>query len=161
MEPSNTTANALAASTRTPPTMNVVDTAVAAGNLATLVAALQAAGLVDTLTGRGTFTVFAPTDAAFKKLPAGALDALLKDVRKLKAVLSYHVVARHLDAKDLKSVEVMTLQGTTMAVVVEGDAVQVNDAKVVQADVEATNGVIHVIDAVIVPKHWKLFAAAA
>jgi uncharacterized surface protein with fasciclin (FAS1) repeats len=94
-------------------------------------------------------------------LPAGALDALLKDVAKLKAVLSYHVVAKHVDAKDLKSGEVMTVQGTTLTAVVEAGGVHVNGAKVLQADVEATNGVIHVIDAVIVPKHWQLLASAA
>jgi uncharacterized surface protein with fasciclin (FAS1) repeats len=157
----NTAAHASAGSTRTPPTMNLVDTAVAAGNFTTLIAGLKAAGLVETLSGKGPFTVFAPTDEAFKKLPAGALDALLKDAAKLKAVLSYHVVAKHVDAKDVTSGEVMTVQGTTLTALVDTAGVHVNGAKVVKADIEATNGVIHVIDAVIMPKHWQLLASAA
>src|SRR5450432_653543 len=85
------------------PTKNIVDTAIAAGNCTTLVAGIKAAGLTDTLTGKGPFTVFAPTDEAFKKLPVGALDALLKDSAKLKAVLNYHVIAGHVSAKDMRS----------------------------------------------------------
>jgi uncharacterized surface protein with fasciclin (FAS1) repeats len=161
MEQSKNTPNAHAGSTRTPATANIVDTAVTAGNFTILTAGLKAAGLVATLSGKGPFTVFAPTDAAFKKLPAGALDTLLKDVAKLKAVLSYHVVAKHVDAKDMKSGEVMTVQGTSLTAVVDANGVHVNGAKVVQADIEATNGVIHVIDAVIVPKNWQLLATAA
>jgi uncharacterized surface protein with fasciclin (FAS1) repeats len=98
---------------------------------------------------------------AFKKLPPGALAALLKDSAKLKAVLSYHVVAGHVLAKDVKSGEVMTLQGTALTAAVSSSGVQVNGAHVKQADIAATNGVVHVIDAVIMPKSWQLLAAAA
>ena len=123
--------------------------------------AIKAAGLTDTLTGKGPFTVFAPTDEAFKKLPAGALDALLKDTAKLKAVLNYHVVTGHVLAKDMKAGEVMTVQGSPLTAVVSSSGVQVNGARVKQADITATNGVIHAIDAVIMPKNWQLLAAAA
>jgi uncharacterized surface protein with fasciclin (FAS1) repeats len=142
-------------------TKNIVDTAIAAGNFTTLVAGIKAAGLTDTLTAKGPFTVFAPTDEAFKKLPAGALDALLKDTAKLKAVLSYHVVTGHVLAKDVKPGEVMTVQGSPLTAVVSSSGIQVNGADVKQADIAATNGVIHVIGAVIMPKHWQLLASAA
>jgi uncharacterized surface protein with fasciclin (FAS1) repeats len=105
--------------------------------------------------------VFAPTDEAFKKLPAGAVDALLKDSAKLKAVLNYHVIAGHVSAKDMKSGEVMTLQGSSLTAVVASSDVQVNGARVKRADLIATNGVIRAIDAVIMPKNWQLSAAAA
>ncbi len=157
----NTSANPQGSRPYTAPAKNILDTAIAAGNFTTLVAAIRAAGLTDTLTGKGPFTVFAPTDEAFKKLPPGALDALLKDTAKLKAVLSYHVVTGHVLAKDMKSAEVMTVQGSTLTAVVSSSGVQVNGAHVKQADIAATNGVIHVIDAVIMPKHWQLLAAAA
>jgi len=143
------------------PSKNIVDTAIAAGNFTTLVAGLKAAGLTDTLTGKGPFTVFAPTDEAFKKLPAGALDALLKDSEKLKAVLTYHVVPGHILAQDLKSGEVMTVQGSTLTALVSSSDTRVNGAHVKQRDIVASNGVIHVIDAVILPKNWQLLAAAA
>src|SRR5580658_6565761 len=101
MEQSQTTsANQQASTARAAPSKNIVDTAIAAGNFNTLVAGIKAAGLTDTLTGRGQFTVFAPTDEAFKKLPSGAWDALLKDTAKLKAVLSYHVITGHVLAQD-------------------------------------------------------------
>jgi Fasciclin domain len=115
----------------------------------------------DTLTGRGQFTVFAPTDEAFKKLPTGAMDALLKDSAKLKSVLNYHVVTGHILAKDVKAGEVITVQGSPLTAVVSSSGVQVNGARVKQADIAATNGVVHVIDAVIMPKNWQLLAAAA
>jgi uncharacterized surface protein with fasciclin (FAS1) repeats len=145
----------------TAPSKNIIDTAIAAGSFTTLVAGIKAAGLTDTLKGKGPFTVFAPTDEAFKKLPSGALEALLKDTAKLKAVLSYHVIAGHVLAKDVKSGEVMTLQGSTLNASVSSSGVQVNGAHVKQADIVATNGVVHVIDAVIMPKNWQLLAAAA
>jgi uncharacterized surface protein with fasciclin (FAS1) repeats len=148
-------------STHSTPTKNIVDTATAAGNFTTLIAGIKAAGLTDTLTGKGPFTVFAPTDDAFKKLPVGALDALLKDKTKLKAVLSYHVVTGYVTANDLKSGEVMTVQGSALTAVVSPSGVQVNGAHVKQRDIAASNGVIHVIDAVIMPKNWQLLAAAA
>jgi uncharacterized surface protein with fasciclin (FAS1) repeats len=143
------------------PTKNIVDTAIAAGNFTTLVAGIKAAGLTDTLTGKGPFTIFAPTDEAFKKLPSGALEALLKDTTKLKAVLSYHVIPGHVMAQDFKSGEVMTVQGTALTEVVSSSDTRVNGARVSQRDITASNGVIHDIDAVIMPKNWQLLAAAA
>ena len=126
-----------------------------------MVAGIKAAGLTDTLTGAGPFTIFAPTDEAFKKLPTGALDTLLKDTVKLKAVLSYHVVPGHVMAQDLKPGEVMTTQGTALTAVVSSSDARVNGAHVRHRDIAASNGVIHDIDAVILPKNWELLAAAA
>ncbi|MDP9009292.1 MAG: fasciclin domain-containing protein [Pseudomonadota bacterium] len=140
---------------------NIVDTVIDAGNFTTLAAGIKAAGLTDTLAGKGPFTVFAPTDEAFKKLPAGAADALLKDSAKLKAVLNYHVIAGHVSAKDMKSGDVMTLQGSPLTAVVASSDVHVNGARVKRADLVASNGIIHAIDAVIMPKNWQLLAAAA
>ena len=157
----NTSANQQASTPRAAPSKNIVDTAIAAGNFTSLVAGIKAAGLTDTLNGRGPFTIFAPTDEAFKKLPTGAWDALLKDTAKLKAVLSYHVITGHVLAQDVKSGDVMTVQGTPLAAVVSSSDVQVNGAHVRQRDITATNGVIHVIDAVIMPRNWQLLAAAA
>jgi uncharacterized surface protein with fasciclin (FAS1) repeats len=145
----------------TAPSKNIVDTASAAGDFTTLLAGIKAAGLTDKLTGTGPFTVFAPTDEAFRKLPPGALEALLKDSAKLRAVLSYHVVAGHIWAKDMKSGELMTLQGSALTASVSTSGVQVNGSHVKRADIAATNGVIHGIDAVIMPKNWQLLAAAA
>src|SRR5208337_3750158 len=127
----------------------------------TLMKGIKAAGLTDTLTGKGPLTVFAPTDDAFRKLPPGALEALLKDTAKLKAVLSYHVITGHVLAKDMKSGEVMTLQGSPLTALVSSSGVQVNGARVKKADIAASNGVIHVIDTVIMPKNWQLLATAA
>jgi uncharacterized surface protein with fasciclin (FAS1) repeats len=117
--------------------------------------------LTDTLTGKGPFTVFAPTDEAFEKLSSGALEALIKDTAKLKAVLSYHVIKGHVLAKDVKPGEVMTVQGSPLIASRSSSGVDVNGVPVAQADIIATNGVIHTIDAVIMPKHWRLLAAAA
>ncbi len=134
-------------------TKDIVDTAVAAGSFKTLAAALQAAGLVDTLKGAGPFTVFAPTDEAFAKLPAGAVDALLKDKAKLTAVLTYHVVAGNVgSAEVVKLNAAKTLQGESVKIKVVGGKVGVDGASVVKADVAASNGVIHVIDTVLMPK---------
>jgi uncharacterized surface protein with fasciclin (FAS1) repeats len=113
------------------------------------------------LAAKGPFTVFAPTDEAFKKLPAGAYDALLKDSAKFKAVLNYHVVPGYLMSRDVKSGEVMTLQGTALTAAVSSSELRVNGARVVRADLAATNGIVHTIDAVILPKNWQLLAAAA
>jgi uncharacterized surface protein with fasciclin (FAS1) repeats len=143
------------------PAKNIVDTMIDAGHFTTLAAGLKAAGLTDILSRKGPFTVFAPTDAAFKKLPRGAVDALLKDSAKLKAVLDYHMIPGHVTVRDMKSGDVMTQQGSTMTAVVSGSDVQVNGAHVKRTDVVATNGVIHEIDAVIMPKNWQLLAAAA
>ncbi|MDH4393219.1 MAG: fasciclin domain-containing protein [Aquabacterium sp.] len=130
---------------------DIVDTAVAAGNFKTLVAALKAADLVPTLKGAGPFTVFAPTDDAFAKIPKADLDALLKDKAKLKAVLTYHVVPGKVMSTDLKAGNVKTVQGSEVMVNTMGGAM-VNGAKVVAADVAADNGVIHAIDTVLMPK---------
>ncbi len=130
---------------------DIVDTAVAAGSFKTLATALQAAGLVDTLKGKGPFTVFAPTDEAFAKIPKADLDALLKDKAKLTAVLTYHVVPGKVMAKDVKAGAVKTVQGGNLTLATMG-GVTVNGAKVVKADIEASNGVIHVIDSVVLPK---------
>ena len=130
---------------------DIVDTAVAAGKFNTLATALQAAGLVDTLKGPGPFTVFAPTDEAFAKIPKADLDALLKDKAKLSAVLTYHVVSGKVMAKDVKAGKVKTVQGSELMLGTTG-GVTVDAAKVVQADIVADNGVIHVIDSVVLPK---------
>ena len=131
---------------------DIVDTAVAAGSFKTLATALQAAGLVETLKGKGPFTVFAPTDDAFAKLPAGALDALLKDKAKLTAVLTYHVVAGKVTAADVaKLKEAKTVQGGSLRIST-ASGVRVDEASVVQTDIQAGNGVIHVIDSVLMPR---------
>ncbi|MFM1907003.1 MAG: hypothetical protein RLZZ591_680 [Pseudomonadota bacterium] len=130
---------------------DIVDTAVGAGSFNTLATALTAAGLVDTLKGKGPFTVFAPTDAAFAKIPKADLDALLKDKAKLTAVLTYHVVAGKVMAADVKAGKVKTVQGSELTVSTTG-GVMVDGAKVSATDIVADNGVIHVIDSVIIPK---------
>ena len=131
---------------------DIVDTAVAAGNFKTLAAALQAAGLVDTLKGKGPFTVFAPTDEAFAKIPKAALDALIADKPKLTKVLTYHVVAGKVMAADVvKLKEAKTVEGR-MVKIDASNGVKVNNAKVIKADVGASNGVIHVIDTVLMPQ---------
>jgi uncharacterized surface protein with fasciclin (FAS1) repeats len=130
---------------------DIVDTAVAAGSFKTLATALQAAGLVETLKGKGPFTVFAPTDEAFAKVPKADLDALLKDKAKLTAVLTYHVVPGKVMAADVKAGKVKTVQGSEITVATTG-GVKVDAANVVKTDIVADNGVIHVIDSVIMPK---------
>jgi len=150
-----------ARNTDTTPTKNIVDTMIDAGNFTTFAAAITAAGLTAELGAKGPFTVFAPTDEAFKKLPAGAYDHLLKDVGRLKAILNYHVVSGYLMARDLKSGEVTTAQGTALTAVVSSSNVRVNRARVTRADIVATNGIVHAIDAVILPNSWQLLAAAA
>jgi uncharacterized surface protein with fasciclin (FAS1) repeats len=130
---------------------DIVDTAVGAGSFKTLAAALSAAGLVDTLKGKGPFTVFAPTDDAFAKIPKADLDALLKDKAKLTAVLTYHVVAGKVMAADVKAGKVKTVQGSELTVSTMG-GVKVDNANVVKTDIVADNGVIHVIDTVVMPK---------
>ena len=132
-------------------TGDIIDVAVGAGSFNTLAAALTAAGLVDTLKGKGPFTVFAPTDAAFAKIPKADLDALLKDKAKLTSVLTYHVVAGKVMAADVKAGKVKTVQGSELTVSTTG-GVLVDKAKVTATDIVANNGVIHVIDSVIMPK---------
>ena len=134
---------------------DIVDTAVAAGSFTTLVAALKAAGLVDTLKGDGPFTVFAPTDEAFAKLPAGTLESLLKPENKdqLAAILTYHVVAGKVKASDVvKLTAATTVQGKDVSIMVKDGGVVLNGAsQVVKTDIKTSNGVIHVIDTVILP----------
>jgi uncharacterized surface protein with fasciclin (FAS1) repeats len=130
---------------------DIVETAVKAGSFKTLVAAVQAAGLVDTLKGPGPFTVFAPTDEAFAKVPKDALDALLKDKAALTKVLTYHVVSGKVMAADVKAGKVRTVQGQELTLGTTG-GVTVDNARVVAADVVASNGVIHVIDTVVMPR---------
>jgi len=133
---------------------DIVDTAVSAGQFKTLASALEAAGLVETLKGDGPFTVFAPTDEAFAKLPAGTVENLLKPENKdqLVAILTYHVVPGKVEAADVvKLNEAKTVNGKMINIKVKGDTAMVNDAKVTKADIAASNGVIHVIDTVILP----------
>jgi uncharacterized surface protein with fasciclin (FAS1) repeats len=135
--------------------MDIVDTAVSAGSFNTLVAAVKAADLVDTLKGQGPFTVFAPTDDAFAKLPAGTLNDLLKPENKdkLTSILTYHVVSGKVMAKDVATMKMAeTVNGQSFMVSMEGGNVMIDNAKVVKADIECSNGVIHVIDTVILPK---------
>jgi uncharacterized surface protein with fasciclin (FAS1) repeats len=137
----------------TKPTKDIVETAVAAGSFKTLVAAVQAAGLVETLKGKGPFTVFAPTDEAFAKLPAGTVEALLKDKAKLAAILTYHVVPGDVRAAQaMKLSSAKTVNGQSLTIVVKDGNVLIDNAKVVKADIATTNGVIHVIDTVVLPK---------
>ncbi|MEJ7929431.1 fasciclin domain-containing protein [Ramlibacter sp. AN1015] len=130
---------------------DIVETAVAAGEFKTLATALEKAGLIQTLKGKGPFTVFAPTDAAFAKVPKDQLDALLADKAKLTSVLTYHVVPGRVMAKDVKAGSVPTVQGSSLMVRTEG-GVKVDNANVVKTDITADNGVIHVIDSVVMPK---------
>ena len=132
---------------------DIVDTAVAAGDFNTLVTAVKAAGLVETLKGEGPFTVFAPTDAAFAKVPTDTLNALLADKAALANVLTYHVVAGKVMAADVvKLSSAETVQGQAVSIEVKDGKVYVNGAQVVTTDIKASNGVVHVIDAVILPK---------
>ena len=132
---------------------DIVDTAVAAGQFKTLAKALQAAGLVDTLKGEGPFTVFAPTDEAFAKVPKDKLEALLKDKKALAAVLTYHVVSGKVMAADAAKLDsAKTVQGQELSIASSDGAVKIDKAKVVKADIVCKNGVIHVIDAVLMPK---------
>ena len=133
---------------------DIIDTAVAAGSFKTLAAAVTAAGLVDTLKGAGPFTVFAPTDEAFAKLPAGTVDALLKDIPKLKSILTYHVVAGKVHAADVVKLDgksAKTVNGAEVKISTAGGVKLNGTANVVKTDIECTNGVIHVLDAVILP----------
>jgi len=130
---------------------DIVDTAVGAGNFKTLAAALTAAGLVDTLKGKGPFTVFAPTDEAFAKISKADLDALLKDKAKLTSILTYHVVSGKVMAADVKAGKVKTVQGSELTISTT-NGVKVDNANVVKTDITADNGVIHVIDSVVMPK---------
>ena len=131
----------------------IVAVAAGAGQFNTLVAAIKAAGLADTLNGKGPFTVFAPTDDAFNKLPAGTVEGLLKpeNKEKLAGILTYHVIAGKVMAADVKTSKVKTVNGKEASIKVEGDKVMIGAAKVVKTDIAASNGVIHVIDTVLIP----------
>jgi len=139
---------------------NLIDTAADAGDFSTLLSALSAAALTETLRGKGPFTLFAPTDAAFKKLPPGTVEALLKDLPKLRSILTYHVVSGNVASNDVKSGDVNTLEGSAIVAAVHGTNITLNGAKVVKADVAASNGIIHVIDTVLMPKPHELAAVA-
>ena len=130
---------------------NIVDTAISAGSFKTLVTAIQKAGLVETLKGKGPFTVFAPTDAAFAKIPKAQLDALLADKAMLTKVLTYHVVAGKVMAADVKAGSVKSVEGENLTITTDNGGVQVDKANVVKTDIIASNGVIHVIDSVMIP----------
>ena len=133
---------------------NIIDTAVAAGNFKTLAAALTAAGLVDTLAGTGPFTVFAPTDEAFAKLPEGTVEKLLKDVPKLKAILTYHVVSGKVMAADVMKLDgksAKTVNGAELNIATQGGVKLNSNVHVTKTDIECSNGVIHVVDAVLMP----------
>ena len=135
------------------PAKDIVDTAVAAGNFTTLAKALEVAGLIDTLKGSGPFTVFAPTDEAFAKLPAGTVEALLKDPAKLKNILLYHVVSGRVTAKDVvKMKSARMVQGSSARIQVSTGKVMIDQANVIKTDIMTSNGIIHVIDSVILPK---------
>ncbi len=134
---------------------NIVQVAVENGNFNTLVAAVNAAGLAETLSGPGPFTVFAPTDAAFAKLPAGTIDALLADKEQLASILTYHVISGKVVASDITSsngAKPATINGQKLDITVSAGNVYVNGAQVTMADVQASNGVIHVINGVLLPK---------
>ena len=162
MDQSNTTSTGeTARNSPAAPTRNIVDTVIAAGHFTTLAGAVSAAGLTEALAANGPFTVFAPTDEAFKKLPPGAYDALLKDAGKLRAVVNSHVVPGYFLARDMKSGEVTTVQGTPLTAAGSSSDLRVNGARVTKADIAATNGIVHAIDAVILPKNWQLLATAA
>jgi uncharacterized surface protein with fasciclin (FAS1) repeats len=133
---------------------DIVSTAIAAGSFKTLVAAVQAAGLVDVLRGKGPFTVFAPTDGAFAKLPKGTVEGLLQDKAKLAAILTYHVVPGLVRAADVVKVSsAKTVNGQSLAVKTNAEGVTIDNARVVKADIECTNGVVHVIDSVVLPRN--------
>jgi uncharacterized surface protein with fasciclin (FAS1) repeats len=144
----------------TSPVKSIVDAMIAAGKFSTFVACIKTTGLTGYLSAKGPFTVFAPTDAAFKKLPFGVYDGLLKDATKLKTILQYHVVHGTFLAKHLKAGEVMTLQGSTFTAS-ESPELRVGEARVTRTDVLATNGVIHAVEAVMVPRHLQPLASAA
>jgi uncharacterized surface protein with fasciclin (FAS1) repeats len=131
----------------------IVETAISAGSFNTLVTAVKAADLVETLSGEGPFTVFAPTDDAFAKLPEGTIPALIKDKEKLSAILTYHVVAGNVMAKDVVNLtSAKTVNGQSLTIMVKDGTVMVDEAKVIKTDIVCSNGVIHVIDSVVLPK---------
>ncbi|HSN72543.1 MAG TPA: fasciclin domain-containing protein [Steroidobacteraceae bacterium] len=138
----------------------LIDTAAEAGKFASLLNALRAAALTETLRGPGPYTLFAPTDKAFQKLPPGSLNALLKDRRKLRGILEYHLVSGAIAGKDINAGQLTTVEGGPLIVAIDGVRITVNDARVMETDIDATNGVIHVIDTLMLPTGVVLAAAA-
>lgn len=133
------------------PTLDLVDAAIAAGHFSMLCNAMKAAALVEAVKGTGPFTLFAPTDAAFRKLPRDTMNELLKDKAKLATILTYHLVRSKLMAKDFKSGDLETVQGEQLKMVVGNDGIRINNSKVMKTDIEASNGVMHSIDTVLMP----------
>ena len=142
---------ALAACASAPTPVSVPETLARTPNLSTLTKLVNDAGLSDTLKGQGPFTVFAPSDEAFKAVPAKTLEEIAKDPARLKAVLTYHVVPGKMGAADVKNMSVKSVQGANLALSKAGDFVTVEDAAVQQADIAATNGVVHIVDRVLIP----------
>jgi uncharacterized surface protein with fasciclin (FAS1) repeats len=153
-------ARILRAKLKDTPMKNIVHTAIDAGKFTTFLGALKAAALVDELRATGPFTVFAPTDDAFRRLPGGMIDALMNDIPKLKAILTLHVIPDAVALKDLQAGGIQTIEGATLDVAMRANDVFVNDAKIVHPDIAATNGVIHAINMVMMPKKPALGAAA-
>ncbi len=145
------TALGFAASNQDASQQNIVDTAKNAAQFTTLVKAIQAAGLVNTLSGQGPYTVFAPTDAAFKKLPRGTLDNLLNDPAKLRKILTYHVVKGELNSQNIQPGKVATVEGDDIMLTVKNGHIKVNGVKVSAKMIKTSNGVIYVIDKVLIP----------
>jgi uncharacterized surface protein with fasciclin (FAS1) repeats len=139
-----------------PVTRDIVETVATSGSFVRLTDAIRASGLVKPLGGRGPFTFFAPTDAAFSKLSAASQGALLRNATRLAAIINYHIIPGYFDVKDLRADEVETLQGTTLTMLGAGAQTRINGASIVLADLVATNGVVHAIDEIILPKKWRL-----
>jgi uncharacterized surface protein with fasciclin (FAS1) repeats len=138
----------------------ITDTLTAAGNFTSLLTALKTATFIDTLRTPGPYTLFAPTDAAFARLTPAQLKALLKDIRRLKTIVTYHVISGVVATKDVKPGELRTVEGNSLTADVHNGEVSMNGARVVQADIVASNGLIHAIDALLMPKSVKLAAVA-
>jgi uncharacterized surface protein with fasciclin (FAS1) repeats len=138
----------------------IIDTLTAAGNFTTLLSVLKVATFTDTLRTPGPYTLFAPTDEAFGRLTPGQFKALLKDIRRLKTIVTYHVVSGVLATKDVKPGELRTVEGNSLLAAVQGEEVTMNGAKIVQGNIAASNGLIHAIDTILIPKNAKLAAVA-
>ena len=133
------------------PTRDIVDAAIMAGHFTMFVNALKATGMVDALKGPGPFTVFAPTDAAFRKLPRDTMNGLLKDKTGLTAILNFHIAPEKIMAKDIKSGDLATVQGENLKIAVSNDGIRINNSKIMKTDIETSNGVMHSIDTVLMP----------
>jgi len=139
-----------------PVTRDVVETVAATGSFIRLTDAIRASGLVKPLGARGPFTFFAPTDAAFSKLSAESQGALLRNATRLAAIINYHIIPGYFDVKDLRAGEIETLQGTSLTMLGSGAQTSINGASIVHADLVATNGVVHAIDEILLPRKWRL-----